>query len=242
VIASAIGLIVAVTAVLALRAMTEHHEQTRREGLLLADIERLRFNLEERVATSRGFLVTRDQTALVELGAMREKFAQRLRALAAEHPGVGARLDAITKAESAYHDEILATNQLRANTPAGFGAVFETVRARLRAKRELIEGELENLSREGRSNIDDAVASNERIETRVSVLFIGSSIILAIATFFGIAITRRLRQALNSEIDARAVAERLAEEVFDQSKQVEHRLREVSAELEALKARSDAQL
>jgi hypothetical protein len=120
--------------------------------------------------------------------------------------------------------------------------VFETVRARLRAKRELIEGELENLSREGRSNIDDAVASNERIETRVSVLFIGSSIILAIATFFGIAITRRLRQALNSEIDARAVAERLAEEVFDQSKQVEHRLREVSAELEALKARSDAQL
>lgn len=231
-----VALVVAVIALVALHAMTQQHRETRHDGVLLADLERLRFNLEERIATARGYLVTRDDAALIEIGEQREKFTRRLRTLATGYPELAPRLEAIAAAELALHEEILATNQLRASTQADFGAVFESVRVRLREKRQVIEASLESLSREHRAKIDEALDRNERLEARVRLLFMVSVIILALAAAFGMAITRRLRRALHSESEARALAEALASEVYEQSKQVELRLREASAELDALRA------
>lgn len=232
-----IALLVAVLALFGLRGMTDRQRDARDKAALLADIERLRLTLEQRVSSSRGYLLTQDPALITEIEEERMRFDARRIALATAHPQLAPAFAEIEKLEQTYHAEIVATNKLRASTPSGFTQVFESVRAPLREKRIAVEQALSRLAASTRGGIEAGVRDSEQREKQVTIIFIGAVVILAVAAIFGLGVTRQLRKTLQREQELRASAEGLAREVVEQSKEVEGKLREVSAELAQLRGK-----
>lgn len=228
---------VALVSVWALREVTRTEADARHSALQLADVERLRLSLERRVASWREFMLARDDKSAAEIQRQTEEFQNLLAQLReSTHSAFSEDFEAVAKAERAYHEEIREALKLRGRTVAGLADAVDAAGERIRPLREAVEASLRQLSRNARDQIQRDVTRVEELEGIAFAVTVAAVGVLLVAGAFGLWLTRALRLAVIRERTLRTSAEALADEVAQQSKDVELRLREVSAELDALKA------
>lgn len=230
------ALAVASTSVWALRAVSTTEADARRSALHLAEIEQLRLSLESRVAWWREYLLSRDEETAQQVDSAAQTFRTLLARLRDETGTAFAEdFDAVQKAEVAYHAEIEAALKLRGRTVADLAGAEAAARERIRPLRQQVERALEQLSQNARVRIEKDEDQIQRLERTATAVTVAAVAVLLIAGLFGLRLTREMRRAMTRERELRTSAEALADEVAQQSKDVEQRLREVSAELETVK-------
>lgn len=232
------ALSVALVSVWALREVTRTEEDARESALQLAEIQQLRMSLESRVAAWREFVLNRDDATAEKIEREAYEFQQRLETLRASAPPQFAdSFAAVAKAEAAYHEEIRDALKLRGRTVADLGAAVREAQERIRPYRLAVEASLTQLSENARQQIKSDIERTETLETTATAITIAAVAVLLIAAAFGLSLTSELRRAITRERELRTSAEALADEVTQQSRDVEQRLREVTAELDAHKTR-----
>jgi CHASE3 domain sensor protein len=183
----------AATAIVALRLTASDSERiAHMMSEELVAVERLRFQAEQVVATSRGYLLTGDSSSLERFDAGAFELSRSIRELRAHLDQVGAVL-ALAVAHSADNYVRASLEAARQRSLAGPDAVLPYFEANVRPRREEFEVQIRALSEYVHAKTDHALAaSREFARVAQLVLVFASFSALGIGILLAVITIRRL--------------------------------------------------
>ncbi|HVR61864.1 MAG TPA: ATP-binding protein [Polyangia bacterium] len=204
----AVTLIIGIVSVGALQSSVEAND---REARAMADrlstVEGLRYNAEQVVSASRGFLLTAGARSAASYEQAKQRFVQRLRSLRSSL--TGARADRLEEVERAADEYLTATERAmrdrgRNDDAERILAYFDAV---MQPAHETLETALDHLVKDENAAYAAVVAASERAD-RTAALVIGGAIALAVALGLVLALTttRRITEQFEREQQAREAA------------------------------------
>jgi len=200
VLAVAIGMV----SVYALRTVVESKDQVINvDALQLTDTQSLWASLERKVATFRGFLLTREDRLLSEMNEARREFLailDRLKSNARSEEG-RSLVEAIGRAEAEHQralDDVIA---LRRRTPVAADPVAQAFEEQVLPKRQETDARIgAYLSRQERRMEEARDASTETASASINLTIVIAIVVVLFATLTAVLLTRTLSRQIGSAV------------------------------------------
>lgn len=155
----------------------------------LLQVERVRFQAEHIVATTRAYLMLREPAYLERVTAATAELDARLGELQAA-PLSNASADDLTAVAKAAHDYAKSARGLAIEDPS---AVVRSIEVVLQAPRAALQRSLESLAHRERALFEDALAASRDKASRAGMLVgLTTGIGLALSALLAVAVMRRL--------------------------------------------------